>query len=81
MKKTIAIIFTILSFIFILDSLNFGHALMMFLLAGVIPGTDISISAGRMMEFFGLLIGLVIGRLSTRPLQALFTRLPQLKRA
>ena len=81
MRKFIIITCLVLSGLIILDSLNAGHLLMMFLLAGVIPGTDISISAGRMMEFFGLLIGLVIGRLSTRPLQALFTRLPQLKRA
>lgn len=53
-----------LSFYMILDSMNAGHALVMFLLAGVIPGTNIAIEAGRMFEFFTLLIGFTLSRVT-----------------
>ena len=74
MKKTIAIIFTILSFIFILDSLNFGHALMMFLLAGVIPGTNVAIDGARMLEFFALIAGFTVARLTTHVIRSIKPR-------
>lgn len=64
MKKTVAIIFTILSFILILDSMNAGHAVVMFFLAGIIPGTDISVSAEHMMQLCALLLGFVFARIS-----------------
>lgn len=64
MKKTFAIIFTVLSLILILDSMNAGYAITMFLLAGVIPGTNIAISAVQMLELFALLIGFVLARIS-----------------
>lgn len=51
MKKALTILFLSLSAILILDSaLNAVHALMMFLLAGVIPGTNIAISGDRMLR-------------------------------
>lgn len=81
MRKIIITTCLILSGLIILDSLNLGHILMMFLLAGVIPGTNIAISASTMMEFFALLIGVVIGRLSARALQPVFGRMPVLKKA
>jgi len=49
MKQLLTTTFTILSVIIILDSMNFGHALMMFLLAGVIPGTTIVLSGEQML--------------------------------
>lgn len=52
------------SFYMILDSMNAGHALVMFLLAGIIPGTNIVIEAGRMFEFFTLLIGFTLSRIT-----------------
>ena len=81
MRKFVIITCLILSSLIILDSLNVGHFLMMFLLAGVIPGTNIAISATTMMEIFALLIGLVVGRLSSRALQPVFSRIPVLKKA
>jgi len=65
MKKAIIITCVILSGFLILDSINAGHALMMFLLAGVIPGTNIALSADRMMEGFALLTGFVLARVVT----------------
>jgi hypothetical protein len=81
MRKAIIITSLILSGLIILDSFNVGHVLMMFLLAGVIPGTNIALSATTMMELFGLLTGLVIGRLSSRIIHQLLPRSPQTARA
>jgi hypothetical protein len=64
MRKLIITACTILSILMILDSLNAGHALVMFVLAGVIPGTNIAIDAGRMLELFTLLIGFTLSRLT-----------------
>lgn len=66
MKKTTAIILTIFSLILILDSMSFGHAIAMFLLAGIIPGTNIIISGGQMLTFFALMIGFTLARVSIR---------------
>jgi hypothetical protein len=79
MRKTIIITCLILSGLMILDSLQAPHALMMFLFAGVIPGTNIAVSASDMIFLFSLLTGFVLGRItqrfvaiarSHRPLQA-----------
>lgn len=64
MRKTVIIICTVLSLGIILESLNAGHALVMFLLAGVIPGTDIALSANRMLELFTFLIGFTLSRVT-----------------
>jgi len=64
MKKTLTIILLILSIIMILDSLNAGHALVMFFLAGVIPGTNITIGASQMLETFTFLIGFTLSRIT-----------------
>lgn len=63
MRKVIIITCLTLSGLIILDSLNAGHALMMFLLAGVIPGTNIALSATITLEFFALMTGFVVARL------------------
>lgn len=70
MKKNVTIILTILSVLIILDSLNAGYALTMLLLAGIIPGTNIVISAAVMLEFFALVIGFVLARISASLIQA-----------
>jgi len=62
MKKTATIILTALSLLMILDSFNFGHALMMFYLAGVIPGTNFALDAAQMLEFFAIIAGFVVAR-------------------
>jgi len=64
MKKTITIILIILSLIIILDSFNFSHAMMMFLLAGVIPGTNVIIDGAQMLEFFALIAGFTVARIT-----------------
>ena len=73
MKKNIAIIITILSFILILDSMNAGYAIAMFLLAGIVPGTNIVLTADRMLEIIALLTGFVFARISIRVAQAYST--------
>jgi len=62
MKKTIAIIITIFSLLLILDSFNFGHALMMFYLAGVIPGTNVILDGAQMLELFAIIAGFIVAR-------------------
>lgn len=64
MKNTISIIFIILALMLILDSMNIGHMVAMFLLAGIIPGTNLVLNAERMLELFALLIGFVLARVA-----------------
>ena len=71
MKKAIIITCLILSTILILDSFNAWHAVAMFYLAGEIPGTRTSISAGTMLEVFALLIGFVLARIANRAITSL----------
>lgn len=71
MKKTVALIFTILSALLILDSLNAGQALLMFVLAGQVPGTSIIISASVMLQAYLVLIGFVCARLFIAALNSL----------
>jgi uncharacterized membrane protein (DUF485 family) len=75
MKKTITTICLILSAVIILDGFNTWHALAMFYLAGEIPGTHTSISAGTMLSVFALLIGFVLARLGNKAILSLFDRL------
>ena len=49
MKKRLIIAFTVGSALMILDSMNAGQALMMFLFTGIIPGTNVSLSPTIMM--------------------------------
>ena len=75
MKKSITIICLSLSALLILDSMNIWHAIVMFYLAGAIPGTRSSLSAVTMMQVFALLIGFVIARIGNRAFLSLFDRL------
>lgn len=63
MRKTTTIILTVLSGLMILDSLHVGHAVTMFLLAGVIPGTNLVLSPTVTLELFALLLGFVLSRI------------------
>ncbi len=81
MRRTIIITSLILSGLIILDSMNAGHALMMFLLAGIIPGTNIALSAQQMMEGFALVGGFVIARVMSNLLRMITARLPRVQRA
>jgi len=75
MKKATIIICLSLSALLILDSMNIWHAIVMFYLAGEIPGTRSSLSAVTMMQVFALLIGFVIARIGNRAFLSLFDRL------
>lgn len=62
-QKIITITLSALSVAIILDSLQFGHALMMFLLAGVIPGTNVAIDGATALSLFAALSGFTLARL------------------
>lgn len=76
MRKTIITISTLGSLVLILESLNAGHALTMFLLVGAIPGTSVAIDAAHMLALFASLLGFVLAR----SLSALHAQLRVLKR-
>lgn len=80
MKKALIITLIALSSIMILDTANAGHALFMFFLAGVIPGTNIIISAERMLQLFTLLIGFTLSRITLTALRHLATHQAQPRR-
>lgn len=73
MKRTIIITSLSLSGLLILDSFNAWQSLVLFFIAGQIPGTDIILSGATMLSLFALLIGIVAGRLTTAALRALPT--------
>jgi len=62
-QKSLTIIFTILSAVLILDSMNFGYAIAMFLLAGIIPGTNIVVSADAMLNTIMFVSGFILSRI------------------
>ena len=64
MKKLFTILLTIATLMLIFDSLNIGHACALFFLAGVIPGTDTSLSADEMLNLFAALLGFTFSRVS-----------------
>ncbi|MFZ1301351.1 MAG: hypothetical protein WAQ27_02095 [Candidatus Microsaccharimonas sp.] len=76
MKKTITIILITLSLLLILDSIDFSHALMMFILAGVIPGTNITIDASQMLWLFAMIGGFIVGRAMAFVVRSLKTTRP-----
>ena len=57
MRKFIITTCLILSGVLILDSFNFVHSLVMFVLVGVIPGTNTAISADQMLVLVAILLG------------------------
>lgn len=71
MKKAITIILTILTAIIILDSFNFAHNLTMFILAGVVPGTNFVVTADAMLVFFAFTIGFTLARVSTYAIRSI----------
>jgi hypothetical protein len=60
MKKTAVIITAVIGTILILDLTKFGYSLVLFLMAGIIPGTDISFTPTQMMVLMTILGGMVI---------------------
>lgn len=64
MKKSIITVCIIFSALLILDSMNAGHALTMFLLAGIVPGTNMIVSANTMLSAIAALLGFIVARTS-----------------
>jgi len=64
MKTTLTNLFLLLSAVVILDTFNAGHALMLFILAGIVPGTSIALSADSALAVILGIFGLLFGRLS-----------------
>lgn len=64
MRKTIITLSLIGSALIILNAFEAGHALMMFLMAGIIPGTNIVINADTMVFVFASAFGFVCARLT-----------------
>ncbi|MFZ2125210.1 MAG: hypothetical protein WA087_00305 [Candidatus Saccharimonadales bacterium] len=60
MKKTVIITVALLGTVLILNSNQFGYSLVLFLLAGIIPGTNISFTPTQMMVLMAILGGMVI---------------------
>ncbi len=67
MKKKISIIGIIGSLLLILDSMGASHWVLLFVLAGVIPGTDVRISAIDMMAANATAIVIIILRVTAWP--------------
>jgi len=74
MKKLIIITCITLSALLIFDTMDAGHAIVMFYLAGQIPYTNTSLSASTMLQFFALLTGFVLARLGNRAVISLADR-------
>lgn len=68
MKKTISIILVIGAALMILDSMSASHWIVLFLLAGVIPGTDIVLSPVDMMAAVATALTIIVLRITAWPL-------------
>ncbi len=66
MRRFIIIISLSLSALLILDSMDAAHALMMFIIAGQIPGTTLYVDAGSMLALFAGVFGFITGRMTIR---------------
>jgi hypothetical protein len=65
-QRTIITICLILSGLLIADSVNAGHAIIMLLIAGQIPGTDLYIPADAMLTVCAGIFGVLCGRATSR---------------
>ena len=63
MRKLVITACLVVSALMVLDTVNAGQALVMFVFVGALPGTDVTISASRMLEIFALLIGFTLSRI------------------
>jgi len=60
MRNKITIFCIAASLLIILDSFNFGDALMMFLFVGIIPGINIQLSPEQMFALYSIATSLII---------------------
>ncbi|MDB5167248.1 MAG: hypothetical protein JWN26_393 [Candidatus Saccharibacteria bacterium] len=67
MKKSIIIICTVGALMLILDSMNAADSLLLFLFAGIIPGTNLLIAPVDMMAATATAITIIILRLALWP--------------
>ena len=67
MKKTITVMCLIAGLLIILDSVNASHCLVLFFLVGVIPGTNILISATDALAANATAMTIVILRITAWP--------------
>jgi len=74
MKNAIITICLTGSLIVILSAFQAGEAITMFLLAGVIPGTNIVISPSDTLVLIALITGFVISRVTIPAFTQLFSR-------
>lgn len=72
----VAFVFIALSILILLDVVNAGHFLAMFVIAGQIPGTQYFIPADTMLLLSVGALGLLFGRLTARVLSTATTTLP-----
>jgi hypothetical protein len=74
MKKVVTILASIGSLILILSSFHLGQAITMFLLAGVIPGTDYIVSPSQMFFVIAMIAGFAAARMVTPSLRRLIVK-------
>jgi hypothetical protein len=67
-KKAVTIISIFGAIVIILDSLNVGHYATLFLLAGIVPGTNIAIGPIDMLAAIATAITIVVLRITVWPL-------------
>lgn len=60
MKKKITIFCLVASLLIVLDSMNFADALIMFIFAGVIPGTNFQLTPEQSLGLFTISISLIV---------------------
>ena len=77
MKKTITIFCIVASLLIILDSINFGYALMMFLFVGIIPGTNAQLSPEQMFGLFAVATSLIIAHFRSPILRKYYSENPK----
>lgn len=68
MKKAITIICTVSALLLILDSMNAANSILLFVFAGVIPGTNLLVSPSVMMTATAMAMVIVILRLTVWPI-------------
>ncbi|HMM62471.1 MAG TPA: hypothetical protein PKC86_02835 [Candidatus Saccharibacteria bacterium] len=68
-KKVIVIACLAASLLIFLATINFAHGLIMFLMAGIIPGTNFVLSPTQMLIFMLILTGLFLYRFGFVPLR------------
>ncbi len=68
MKKIVVITCIVASLILIFDSIGIWHMMMMFLFAGIIPGTNFALTSAQMIVLIAVLFGLIIVQIGILPL-------------